>query len=329
MNFIIPVVGLTLFLRDSSQTGLVTLQFDGISKLFNSIPPETMNKSLNLAKPERELCSLATKSKIFKIQNKPNFPYQKYLKPNSDAYSIISHLKEKEETENLNYMEPRPIESILNIAKVPYRYSQNVVCLDYRKYMHATTCELLDNARFYLSDGVKLKEGITFQFLLGNDKKSLYCPKPLAMIGKRNLTIVRKKHNFQELSSKLRTYETQEKKKAFDDWVNSLNELQRFWIGVSIADYECTNGGKNFNLNFSQITSNSSIFFALKDQYATYIPEGTPLLRYTVENMDNNEKIKSIVVVPDYFGDKSTYFYGIENDKGEFIPKHYVQITFK
>lgn len=158
-----------------------------------------------MAKTEKDLCSFATKSKIFKIQNKPNFPFQKFIEPNSDhAFSIISHLKEKEKRESHNYMEPRPIENILKLRKVPFRYSENV-CLNYRKYVHATTCELLGNRRFYLSDGVKVKEGITFQFLLGNDETNLYCPRPLAVIGKHNLKLVEEKHVFEKRLSKLRT----------------------------------------------------------------------------------------------------------------------------
>lgn len=118
-----------------------------------------------------------------------------------------------------------------------------------------------------------------------------------------------------------------EKKEAFNNWVNFLTDLQRIWIGVTITDYEFKKGRKNFNLKFSHMTK-SLIFFSLR-QYEPYIPEGTPIIRFTVENMDNNQMIKSIVVVPDYFGDKSAYFYGIVDINGHFTPKHYVQITFQ
>lgn len=156
-------------------------------------------------KPGKNLCLFAKKSKVFKIQNEPDFPFQKYIEPNSHAYSIISRLKGKQKTDSSNYTEPKPIENILKLVFDPYSFSENTVCLDLEYCLPATACDLFNNTRFYLSNGIKLESGITFQFLLGKDVTCKYGPKPLAMVGKNNLEIV-KKNYFEELSSKFRKY---------------------------------------------------------------------------------------------------------------------------
>lgn len=53
-----------------------------------------------------------------------------------------------------------------------------------------------------------------------------------------------------------------------------------------------------------------------------------PFVRFTFTDMDNYDIVKTIIVVPDYFGNKSTYFYAIENYR-QFPLWHHVEITFK
>lgn len=52
-----------------------------------------------------------------------------------------------------------------------------------------------------------------------------------------------------------------------------------------------------------------------------------PLIRFTLVDMDNTEDTKSVIVVPDYYGNKSTYFYGIDGDISCNIWR-YVEIVF-
>lgn len=109
-----------------------------------------------------------------------------------------------------------------------------------------------------------------------------------------------------------------------ENWTHSLTELQCIWIGVTIANYETKKGSKNFFLDFSYMLKNLEPF-TIKDN-DSLISIHPPLIRFSFTDMDNYEE-KSIIVVPDYFGKESTYFYGIENNR-RFTSWHYVQITF-
>lgn len=110
-----------------------------------------------------------------------------------------------------------------------------------------------------------------------------------------------------------------------ENWTHSLTELQRIWIGVTIADYESTKRRKNFKLDISYMLPNSAPFTLLINGRCTQIC--MPLMKFTLVDMDNTDDIKSILVVPDYFGNKSTYFYGIQNSRN-FTTWRYVQIAF-
>lgn len=138
---------------------------------------------------------------MFKIQNEPAIPHELFPKGDSDAYSIISHLKANEAKARPQYRQPRPLENILQLTDEERSYPENFIPLDNRSYLTVTSCHLLGNKWVHLSHGFK-KDNITFQFLLG--KRFDYIPEPLAIIGKPNLTIIEKEVDFNKLSSKLK-----------------------------------------------------------------------------------------------------------------------------
>lgn len=138
---------------------------------------------------------------MFKIQNEPDIPHELYPKRDSDAYSVISHLRAKKVTARPKYRQPRPLENILQLTDDWRSYSDNSIRLDYINSLSVTNCHLFGNKWLHISDGFK-KDNITFQFLLG--KRLSNFPEPLAIIGKPNLTIIEKGVDFNKLSSKLK-----------------------------------------------------------------------------------------------------------------------------
>lgn len=157
--------------------------------------------SLNFEKYTDNLCSLVEKSKIFKLQMKPAFVYQKSFEPNSRAHSTIQTTYR---TQKMKYNNPRPIENILELMDDNKNFSNsNYVSINTNDNLPAAVCNLFDKTSFYISNGIKIDK-ITFQFLIGKSVKSIYYPEPLALVGKPKLKFLEKNFDLKKLYSKLK-----------------------------------------------------------------------------------------------------------------------------
>lgn len=156
--------------------------------------------SLNLERYSDNLCSLVQKSKIFNIQLKPGFGYQKCFEMNS---RIQSMMPPPLITPNVKYKNPRSIENILQLVNDPHSFTEKkYLSLGRFENLSATACTLFDETQFYISNGTKI-DNITFQFLFGRSEQYRRYPELLAVIGKPKLKILEKNVILDNISSKI------------------------------------------------------------------------------------------------------------------------------